>query len=425
MSQYRIGIYAPQTADGEAGGVQQFIIGLVDGLRRQSADNLEYVLITHPFNPDWLEPYAGTQMEVTARPPDGIVERIGTVLGRFRPAVEPVAKRLLAFRSGGIETSVPVADEWFDSLDLDVLHFPVQHYFRTDIDTVYNPHDLQHRHLPEFFGADERRRRDTVYQVGCEESTVVAVASNWVKNDIVEQYGIEESKIVVIPTAPPVEAYSELTEAEIESTKQTYDLPDSFGFYPAQSWPHKNHERLVEAVAKLRDQRGLRVNIILTGKQNDHWPAVTETIAQHDLSDQITHLGFVSTTELRSLYSLSTFTIIPTLFEAASLPMFEAWYEGSPVACSDVTSLPEFAGDAAEIFDPSSTPDIADAIELLATDSGRRRELVQRGQERGSQFSWKKTAEKYVEVYKSIADNDRAQVSDAAIPIANSEVDND
>jgi glycosyltransferase involved in cell wall biosynthesis len=111
----------------------------------------------------------------------------------------------------------------------------------------------------------------------------------------------------------------------------------------------------------------------------------------------------VSSEELRAIYKLAQFVIVPTLFEAASGPVFEAWYEGVPAACSTVTSLPEQAGDAALLFDPLSVEAIAEALQRMATDKNLRDELREKGRTRLLDFSWERTAKAYRAVYRRVA----------------------
>ncbi|HEY7159939.1 MAG TPA: glycosyltransferase, partial [Acidobacteriota bacterium] len=114
-------------------------------------------------------------------------------------------------------------------------------------------------------------------------------------------------------------------------------------------------------------------------------------------------LGEVSTEDLRAIYSQAQFVVVPSLFEAASGPMFEAWQEGVPVTCSNVTSLPEQAADAALIFDPLSVDSIAAAINRMTTEPELRTQLIINGQKRLKDFSWDRTARAYRAVYKRAA----------------------
>src|SRR5262249_15792980 len=151
---------------------------------------------------------------------------------------------------------------------------------------------------------------------------------------------------------------------------------NSFAIYPAVTWQHKNHVRLLEALALLRETRGLVVPLVCTGSQYSYWSEIERRIDELKLTEQVKFVGFVPDEEFRCLYRLSQFLVVPTLFEASSLPIFEAWYEGVPVACSNATALPDQALDAALFFDPLEVGAIADAIALMTTDANLRRELI-------------------------------------------------
>lgn len=170
------------------------------------------------------------------------------------------------------------------------------------------------------------------------------------------------------------------------------------------TWPHKNHARLFEALAYLRDRRGLTVNLVCTGARHEEsWPALQQQIEDLKLHDQVRFLGFVSSEELKALYALARCLVLPTLFEANSLPIFEAWAEGAPVASSDVTALPEQLGDAGLLFDPLDPEAMGDAIARLFQDDSLCADLRAKGKKRLADFDWDRTARGYRAIYRRTA----------------------
>jgi glycosyltransferase involved in cell wall biosynthesis len=145
------------------------------------------------------------------------------------------------------------------------------------------------------------------------------------------------------------------------------------------------------------------VHLVCTGHKNSFWPRIEERLHELRLEDQVQFLGVVSPEHLRALYHLAQFVIVPTLFEAASGPLFEAWQEMTPVACSTVTSLPEQASDAALLFDPVSVEAIVEAIARLSSDAELREDLKRRGASRLQDFSWERTAKAYRATYRRAA----------------------
>ena len=123
-----------------------------------------------------------------------------------------------------------------------------------------------------------------------------------------------------------------------------------------------------------------------------------------NLSSQVKFLGFVPEEDLRALYRLAQFLVMPTLYEADSCPIHEAWSEGLPVASSNATALPDQVQDAGLLFDPKDILDIVDALERMATDQKLRDELRERGFRRVKDFDWERTAKAYRALYRRAAD---------------------
>ena len=376
-------------------------------LLTQLGSDEEYVFVTHPTEPDWLKPFLGERQTIVRAPHPSQYqptkkEKIKRVLGPLRPLVRGV-KNLVA-PAPPENFNIPTSGGFFESLNCDVVHFPYQDYIYCQLPTVYNPHDLQHLHNPEFFAAEEIRRREIVYPAACRAARVVVTASEFVKRDVVENYGIEKEKVEVIRWALPEKKAEKFDEKDVGKLLEKYKCPPRpFALYPAMTWEHKNHIRLLEAVALLRERDKLKVNIVCTGHKNFFYPNIEKRLRELNLENQIQFTGIVEYKELSLFYRLAQFVIIPTLFEAASAPLFEAWQNGTAAACSSVTSLPEQAADAAFLFDPFSVAEIADALKQMATNDGLRENLRVKGTRRLRDFSPERTARAYRAVYKKAA----------------------
>src|SRR5262249_5335466 len=156
------------------------------------------------------------------------------------------------------------------------------------------------------------------------------------------------------------------------------------------TWEHKNHVRLLEALALLRG-RGTTLKLVFTGRQTEFFKQIKKRMNDLRLEDQVQFLGRIPAEHLRALYRLAQFTIFPTLFEGAALPLVEAWKEGSPFTCSAVTSLLEIAKEAALLFDPQSADSIAEAIGKMNADASLRQNLAEHGFARLQEFNWDDT----------------------------------
>ena len=399
----KIAINAQFLPNTGGGGAEYVLISLIHALGQLKDEQEEYIIIGPRQDFEWLKPYIGPNQRIVrgSKPPQ---TSTGRILGPLRPLAAK-SRNLLQQLLGISKTwpEVPMSDGFYENLGCDVIHFPSQDFIVCALPTIYNPHDLQHLHFPQFFTPSRIAWRETVYPAGCHFARTVAAASQWVKQDIVEHYHVNPNKVQVIPWAPPTKAYPEPNSDTLDSVQRKYGLETPFALYPSMTWEHKNHIRLLEAIALLRNRNGLNINLVCTGHKNNFYPHIEERLLELNLQDQVKFLGLVPPQDLRALYRLAQFVVIPTLFEAASGPLYEAWQEGTPAACSTVTSLPEQAGDAALLFDPLSVDAIADAVAKMATNPGLREDLRRRGAKRLQDFSWERTAKAYRAVYRRAA----------------------
>jgi glycosyltransferase involved in cell wall biosynthesis len=298
---------------------------------------------------------------------------------------------------------LPQSGGFYEALGGDVIHFPYQWFIRCGLPAIYNPWDLQHVHFPEFFSKKEVAYRDALYRGACNCAHAVATASMAVKSDLRRQYGLDAQKIFVVHCGPPTVLYGDTTDQTLREVRERFRLPDLFALFPAQTWPHKNHLRLLEAIRLVRDRHGVRLNLVCTGTKNDHWTAIRRQIDKFELQTQVFFLGYISPHELRTLYRMAQFVVFPSLFEGGGFPVVEALQEGAPVICSDIPPLREYGGDAVLAFDPHSTEDIASSLLRMSKDAELREQLRARGKERVRIFTWERTAKAYRALYRKVA----------------------
>ena len=232
--------------------------------------------------------------------------------------------------------------------------------------------DLQHEFLPENFPRWELAYRKKLYGASARRSRIVIAISEHARETLVERLSLEPDRVRTIHLGVDLERFSPA------------DVPrEPFLFYPANAWPHKNHERLFEAVALLRrEHRDLR--LVLTGEHAD-------------VPDFVDARGRVSQDELVELYRRASALVFPSLYEGFGQPVLEALACACPVACSDLPPLREVAGDAAAYFDPLEPESIAAAtLEAIARGGSS-------GPERASAFTWDECARKHDAVYRELA----------------------
>jgi FkbM family methyltransferase len=255
-----------------------------------------------------------------------------------------------------------------EEIGAEILHCPVQCYsiFDFNIPAILHLHDLQHLHHPENFTAGDLGARHRLYGLSAKLASKIIATSDFVRNDIISKMNVPSHKVVTIPATWDPKLEAGLTTFLPEHAREHYRLPSLFGLFPAQFWPHKNHARLVEALAIVR-QKAPRFDfkLVFTGDRRhwSGWPKVSETINRLGLSQHVVCLDYVPVEHLAGIYKNAAFCVMPSTFEASSYPVIEAQLLGCPAMCSNVTSLPELTRNGAGLlFDPFDAEDMAEKM---------------------------------------------------------------
>ena len=167
-------------------------------------------------------------------------------------------------------------------------------------------------------------------------------------------------------------------------------------------YPRKNTAGLVRAFARAR---GAADGLLLLGgnPKGDVYEQTARAIADCGVGDRVRFLGYVEHDDVPALYAAARLSVFPSLYEGFGLPVVEAMACGTPIATSQVSSMPEICSDAAEYFDPESVDSMAAAIERAWSDEARRHELRARGLERAKLFRWERTARETLAFYGDVA----------------------
>lgn len=376
---------------GAAGGVQTNLVALADTLPNCMDGVFPTLLVPASIQAAW---------RARARPEIGITEWPHQLAWYREPAQQTLAQRLKGGLMAPLRWARRKHDRELRALGVDVVHFPYQLAFATRLPFIYEPWDFQHVHLPEFFSDGERAWRHAMYGNACRNSRLVVTATAASKRDVVELFGVDPGKVAVIyrdstmaKNVPPTTVCRETVAA--------LGLPPLFAFYPAQAYPHKNHLRLFEALALLRDSAGINVPLACSGRDSaTHTPKLKEAVKRLGLSAQVHFLGAVSETELAALYRSARMLIFPSLFEGLGLPLLEAMYHDLPIAASNASCIPEVVADAALLFDPREPRAIAEALRRLWESAELAEQLKSNGRRQRALFSWETAARTMVAAYR-------------------------
>ncbi len=268
--------------------------------------------------------------------------------------------------------------------------------------SVGTVHDLSVLHVP---GKYDRARELYITQVLprlMNRLTRIITVSESSKRDIVEHSEVPEAKVVVIPNGvdhyrfrPKNRDQAKRRAAALLGTEDPYIL-----FVSRIEHPGKNHVRLIDAFSRFRATGVHPHKLVLVGKDWSRADEVHRAAVASPFASDILFPGFVELEDLPDLYAASQMTAFPSLYEGFGIPVLEAMACGAPVACSDTSSLPEVAGDAALLFDPRDPASIAESLLRLTSDQDLRARLITEGHSRCRRFSWEATASRTLEVLR-------------------------
>jgi len=241
-------------------------------------------------------------------------------------------------------------------------------------------------------------------------SRVIAV-SEATKRDVENLLGVPPGRITRVYNAPDPGFLGRdpaAGEEERRRIMERYQIDRPFLLYAGAIRHHKNIPRLVEAFAVLREQLAAHpvygdLRLVIIGDTISQYPAVRQAVLKSKMEHAVRFLGFVPFETLRCFYEAAAAFVFPSRHEGFGLPPLEAMACGTPVVTSNVSSLPEVAGDAAMFVNPGNVFDIARGIRDVLTDEPLRAELIRRGRVQAARFSWERSARQVLEIYRDVA----------------------
>jgi glycosyltransferase involved in cell wall biosynthesis len=261
---------------------------------------------------------------------------------------------------------------------------------------VLTVHDLIYARFPEAHAGIRDKGMSVLVPWAVRRSQRVIVDSQSTRKDLLGLKGVSPDRIDVVPLGlGALRRAAPLRESEVRTRFELGERDVVLSLSAKR--PHKNLLALIGALARLAPER--RPVLVLPGYPTAHEGELRERARALGVDADVRFPAWVSAAELEGLWGVTQVFVFPSLYEGFGLPVLEAMARGVPVACSNASSLPEVAGDAALLFDPHDEPAIADAIERLLLDpdeAGRRRAL---GRQRAHLFTWERTARATLDSY--------------------------
>ena len=266
--------------------------------------------------------------------------------------------------------------------------------------TILTVHDLSFVRVPESASPPLKKYLDDVVPRSVHRATHVLADSTATKQDLIDLYGVSPDKITVLLCG--IDSRFQRVSGDMKEIRDKYKLADRpYVFSIGTVQPRKNYSRLIEALARLRD-RNYDVDLVIAGGKGWLAAPIYKTIEDTCMGAHVHFIGFAADQDLPALYSGAICVGYPSLYEGFGFPILEGMACGTAVITSNVSSMPEVAGDAALMVDPYDVDAITDALQRIIGDDDLRQSLIERGYERVKQFTWAGTAQQLRQIYHDI-----------------------
>jgi len=269
--------------------------------------------------------------------------------------------------------------------------------------SVVTIHDCIHLMFPQYLPnrAAYAYARGAMWSAARRSDRILTV-SEASKRDILHFFNVPPDKISVVYNAIDERIWEEPPPEDIARVRERFQLDQRFVLYAGTIKPHKNLVRLIEAFAQLRKGEFEELKLLIIGDEISKLPALRRAVHSYKLHKHVRFLGFLPDETLAALYRLASLFVFPSLYEGFGLPPLEAMASGTPVVTSNVSSLPEVAGDAAVLVDPYDVSSIVEGMRRVLSDSALANELRRKGLIRARDFSWERSVARTHEIYQLV-----------------------
>jgi len=272
-------------------------------------------------------------------------------------------------------------------------------------------HDLGYRHFPQAHRPLDRLYLDLSTRWNAHAATRILADSEATKADLIGEYGTPASKITVVYPGRDESLRRVDDPAAVSAVKSKYGIAGDYVLYVGTLHPRKNLLRLIEAFSILNSpisnlQSPISIpdlQLVIAGKKGWLYDEIFDRVKSLGLAGRVILTGYVPDADLPALLSGARSFVFPSLHEGFGFPVLEAMSCGVPVICSNSSSLPEVAGDAALLIDPLDTTALAEALARLLADESLRVSLVARGYEQARRFSWERAARQVLSIIEELA----------------------
>ncbi|MFA7209245.1 MAG: glycosyltransferase family 1 protein [Parcubacteria group bacterium] len=264
-------------------------------------------------------------------------------------------------------------------------------------------HDVSFRVFPKLIKKTDLFFLSSLIPLSLRRADKIIGVSRFTAQEIIKYYKVASEKVDWIHNAVADSFRENYTKEQMEAVRKKYDLPRNFILYIGTLQPRKNLPALIEAYVRIPTEKREYCKLVLAGGRGHNFDQrIDEFIKSYSLQEYVILPGFIDEADKPILMGLAQAFCFPSLYEGFGIPVLEAMTLGVPVIASDIPPHSEITEGAALFFDPNDPDDFADKLTRIVIDDSLRFSLSQKGLVQAAKFSWLKTAEKMLAIYKKL-----------------------
>lgn len=267
---------------------------------------------------------------------------------------------------------------------------------------VVTIHDILHEVYPEFYPGKLRQLMKLTYPIGARHAARVITGSDYSREQIHKLYRVPEDHILVTPYAASRDFERGDTDADTARAASKHGISGPYILFVGRIEPRKNIHTLIRAYQQARQNDGIKHTLAIGGMKDPLFEEFFEDVVGEKQPEGVSFIGGVSQEDLPGLYAGADLFVYPSTAEGFGLPVLEAMACGTPVVCSNTTSLPEVIGEAGITVDPKDVAGLSEAISRILSAGQLRKDMISHGLERAKTFSWGRAAKQTIDVYRSV-----------------------
>jgi glycosyltransferase involved in cell wall biosynthesis len=376
--------------DNQYGGTRTYVEGLAKVLHAQTIEEIRLTWLVLPFTKWWRTYLTSNDNYVTDW---GFLHIAARILRVF------FSDKLLLSVLNTIKKKQVLDRQLFkvrgvNMNDFDLIHFPIQDAFETNLPFIYHPHDLQHFHYPNNFSPEVIKHRNTSWKSFAEQSTKIVCASESVRQDLIKFWNIDFKKIEII--------HMPSSKQQDKKTSKSFPLNHTI-LCIGNFWPHKNQLTLIKSIALLSKRiPDITVTFVGTGPELKNCRTMTHVLG---ITELINFKGNVIDSELADLYESHKIVCVPSEFEAASFPLLEAMSRNKEIVASSLPPFLELGLNSISFYgEPRNEYSLASHLEKLLTTEVNKQELELDYQKYLNSITPERIGNKFAQMYRQIAD---------------------